>query len=303
VNYLRPMDWQLLTNKVKAGETAAIARAISLVENNLPGFHNLLESLELPQVPVVGITGPPGAGKSSIVNELAGFWLKNNLKVAVIAVDPSSPFNFGALLGDRLRMAGHFTNLNLFIRSLSSRGSLGGLSSGILEIIDIFKHAGFDRIIVETVGVGQSEVEIAGVADTTVVVMVPESGDELQTLKSGVMEIADVFVVNKSDREGAARFAGHLRERARENRTHEAQVIETVATKGKGIDTLSNAISGHHQSMSNSSRRFVLLAEKLGRIIAKRRMADYDAEKHAQILQQIANKPGFNLYVYANQFS
>jgi len=119
------MDWQSLSEKVKAGETAAIARAISLVENNLPGCQILLESLELTQVPVVGITGPPGAGKSSIVNELAGFWLKNNLKVAVIAVDPSSPFNFGALLGDRLRMAGHFTNPNLFIRSLSSRGSLG----------------------------------------------------------------------------------------------------------------------------------------------------------------------------------
>lgn len=297
------MDWQSLSEKVKAGETAAIARAISLVENNLPGCQILLENLELTQVPVVGITGPPGAGKSSIVNELAGFWLKNNLKVAVIAVDPSSPFNFGALLGDRLRMAGHFTNPNLFIRSLSSRGSLGGLSSGILETVDIFKHAGFDRIIVETVGVGQSEVEIAGVADTTVVVTVPESGDEVQTLKSGVMEIADVFVVNKSDREGAARFASHLRERARENGEHEAQVIETIATTGKGIDTLSNAISQHHQSMSNSTRRFTLLAEKLGRIIAKRRMADYDAEKQAQILQQIANKPGFNLYVYANQFS
>ena len=297
------MDWQLLSHKVKAGETASIARAISLVENNHPGCHTLLESLEMPQIPVIGITGPPGAGKSSIVNKLAGYWLNNNLKVAVIAVDPSSPFNFGALLGDRLRMAGHFTNPNLFIRSLSSRGSLGGLSSGILETIDIFKHAGFDRIIVETVGVGQSEVEIAGVADTTIVVTVPESGDEVQALKSGVMEIADVFVVNKADREGAARFAGHLRERGRENKTHEVQVIETIATTGKGIEELSKAISDHHHSMANNARRFILLADKLGRIIAKRRMADFDAEKQAQILQQIANKPGFNLYVYANKFS
>jgi LAO/AO transport system kinase len=297
------MDWQLLSQRVKTGETAAIARAISVVENNITGCRALLESLDLPQVPVVGITGPPGAGKSSIVNELAGYWLKQNLKVAVVAVDPSSPFNFGALLGDRLRMAGLFTHPNLFIRSLSSRGSLGGLSSGILETIDIFKHAGFDRIIVETVGVGQSEVEIAGVADTTVVVTVPESGDEVQTLKSGVMEIADVFVVNKADREGAARFAGHLRERARENHTQETKVIETIATTGMGIDALSEAITEHHRYMTLNPRRYLLLAEKLGRIIAKRRMADFDAHKEAHILQGIANKPGFNLYVYANQFS
>lgn len=297
------MDWKLLSQRVKSGETAAIARAISLVENNLPGCQALLESLEIHPIPVVGITGPPGAGKSSIVNELAAYWLNQNLKVAVIAVDPSSPFNFGALLGDRLRMAGLFTHPNLFIRSLSSRGSLGGLSSGILETIDIFKHAGFDRIIVETVGVGQSEVEIAGVADTTVVVTVPESGDEVQTLKSGVMEIADVFVVNKADREGASRFASHLKERARENEAHETKVIETIAIKGKGIDLLSQAISDHHQQLENNPRRYILLAEKLGRIIAKRRMADFHAEKQAEILRQIANKPGFNLYVYANQFS
>ncbi len=297
------MDWQLLSQRIKSGETVAIARAISLVENNMPGCHTLLESLELHPIPVVGITGPPGAGKSSIVNELAAYWLNQNLKVAVIAVDPSSPFNFGALLGDRLRMAGLFTHPNLFIRSLSSRGSLGGLSSGILETIDIFKHACFDRIIVETVGVGQSEVEIAGVADTTVVVTVPESGDEVQTLKSGVMEIADVFVVNKADREGASRFASHLKERARENAAHETKVIETIAIKGKGIDLLSQAISDHHQQLENNPRRYTLLADKLGRIIAKRRMADFNAEKQAEILRQIANKPGFNLYVYANQFS
>jgi LAO/AO transport system kinase len=254
-------------------------------------------------IPVVGITGPPGAGKSSIVNELAQFWLGQNLKVAVIAVDPSSPFNFGALLGDRLRMAGLFTHPGLFIRSLSSRGSLGGLSTGILETIDIFKHAGFDRIIVETVGVGQSEVEIAGVADTTIVVTVPESGDEVQTLKSGVMEIADVFVVNKSDREGAARFAGHLRERARENMTHETQVIETIATTGKGIDLLSEAISSHYRSLSQNPRKYLLMAEKLSRIVAKSRMQDFNTEQQARILQEEANKPGFNLYVYANQFN
>lgn len=293
----------MLSQQVKSGETAAIARAISLVENNISGCSQLLESLQLHPIPVVGITGPPGAGKSSIVNELAQFWLGQNLKVAVIAVDPSSPFNFGALLGDRLRMAGLFTHPGLFIRSLSSRGSLGGLSTGILETIDIFKHAGFDRIIVETVGVGQSEVEIAGVADTTIVVTVPESGDEVQTLKSGVMEIADVFVVNKSDREGAARFAGHLRERARENMTHETQVIETIATTGKGIDLLSEAISSHYRSLSQNPRKYLLMAEKLSRIVAKSRMQDFNTEQQARILQEEANKPGFNLYVYANQFN
>ena len=298
--YLRMMDWQSLSERVKAGETGAIARAISLVENNFTGADTFMELLDLStSIPVIGITGPPGAGKSSLVNELVAFWLSQNLKVAVIAVDPSSPFNFGALLGDRLRMSGLFTHPHLFIRSLSSRGSLGGLSASIIETIDIFKHASFDHIVVETVGVGQSEVEIAGVADTTVVVMVPESGDEVQTLKSGVMEIADVFVVNKSDREGATRFASYLRERTQSGHGPHPPVIETIATQGKGINQLSEAILSQHSSIENRGRKYLLMAEKLGRILARRRMADFNMQEESAKLEQLANKPGFNLYVYA----
>lgn len=298
------MDWKGLASSIRNGDVRMIARSISLVENEVPGFETLLESLETSHaIPVTGITGPPGAGKSSLVNALVGHWLDEGLKVAVIAVDPSSPFNYGSILGDRLRMAGLFTHPNIFIRSLSSRGSLGGLSASIIEVVDIFRHARFDRIVIETVGVGQSEVEIAGVADTTVVVTVPESGDEVQTLKSGVMEIADVFVVNKSDREGADRFARYLREMAHGRFGREVKVVNTVATENAGIAELSTAILEHQRELETQPKKFRLLAEKLGRLLVRRRMADFDIEEATRDLEQNANKPGFNLYVYSKQYN
>ena len=170
------------------GDRKALARAITIVENDQDGYRELL--LALPagnKVPITGITGPPGAGKSTLINALLRQLTDAGKKVAVIAVDPTSPFNYGSLLGDRLRMSEHFTNPNVFIRSLATRGSLGGLSEKIIEIVDVMRVADFDMILVETVGVGQSEVEIAGLDDTTIVVVVPESGDEVQTLKSGIM--------------------------------------------------------------------------------------------------------------------
>ena len=182
---------------IAEGNEKAIARAITWVENNHPEAQNLLMQLS-GNAEVIGITGPPGAGKSSLVNALAKYWSAQNLRIAIVAVDPSSVFNFGSLLGDRLRMQALFLMPNIFIRSLSSRGSLGGLSGSIIEVVDVLKHAKFDKIIIETVGVGQSEVEVAGLADTTVVVSVPESGDEIQTLKSGIMEIANIFVVRNN---------------------------------------------------------------------------------------------------------
>jgi LAO/AO transport system kinase len=198
------MDLDLLISELVAGKTAALARAISVVENGRPGFERLLGEVHrsLGKARRIGITGPPGAGKSTLVERLVGAYRAANLKVAVIAVDPTSPFTGGALLGDRIRMESVALDQGVYIRSMATRSSLGGLATTTREVCDLLDAAGFDRILVETVGVGQSELDVAKMADTTVLVLVPESGDGIQTLKSGIMEIADIFVVNKADRSG-----------------------------------------------------------------------------------------------------
>ena len=199
------MDLDLLISELVAGKTAALARAISAVENGRPGFERLLGEVHrsLGRARRVGITGPPGAGKSTLVERLVGAYRAAGLKVAVVAVDPTSPFTGGALLGDRIRMESVALDQGVYIRSMATRNSLGGLATTTREVCDLLDAAGFDRILVETVGVGQSELDVARMADSTVLVLVPESGDSIQTLKSGVMEVADVFVVNKADRAGA----------------------------------------------------------------------------------------------------
>ena len=199
------MDFDHLISELVAGKTAALARAISVVENMRPGFERLLGEIHrsLGRARRIGITGPPGAGKSTLVERLVSHYRSAGLKVAVVAVDPTSPFTGGALLGDRIRMESIALDKGVYIRSMASRGSLGGLATTTREVCDLLDAAGFDRILVETVGVGQSELDVARMADTTVLVLVPESGDGIQTLKSGVMEIADLFVVNKADRTGA----------------------------------------------------------------------------------------------------
>ena len=184
---------------------------MTIVENELKGADELLKGLRFEQkTPVIGITGPPGAGKSTLLNALIGHLITGGKKIAVLAIDPTSPFNFGSLLGDRIRMAGHFNHPDVFIRSVAARGSLGGLSAKTIEMADVLRGAGFDYVVIETVGVGQSEVEIAGLADLTFLVLVPESGDEVQNIKSGLMEIADAFGVNKADRADAELFANNL---------------------------------------------------------------------------------------------
>ncbi len=237
-----------LLKKIRTGDQRVLAKAISLVENEEAGYKELLSALKGSKTPVVGITGPPGAGKSTLINALITQLTSNGKKVGVIAVDPTSPFNFGSLLGDRLRMSEHFNNANVFIRSIATRGSLGGLSAKVIEVVDVMREAGFDQIVVETVGVGQSEIEIAGLADTTVLVLVPEAGDEIQTIKSGIMEIADIFVVNKADREGADLFVNSLQTLVHERVPSKwiAPIIKCVASRGEGVKELAEKISEHY---------------------------------------------------------
>ncbi len=192
----------------RAGQTAALARVVSIVENHRPGFDTLLAELhpQVGQARRIGITGPPGAGKSTLTTRLAQAYRDRGLRVGIVAVDPTSPFTGGALLGDRIRMESIALDPGVFIRSMATRGSLGGLATATREVCDVLDAFGIDVILLETVGVGQSELDIARAADTTLVVLVPESGDAIQTLKAGVMEIADVFAVNKADRPGADRL-------------------------------------------------------------------------------------------------
>ncbi len=206
-----PAIAQLLVS-FDAGQRAALARAISIVENHRDGFDALLAVLHprLGRARRIGITGPPGAGKSTITTSLVEALRADGLTVAVVAVDPTSPFTGGALLGDRIRMERVALDPGVYIRSMATRGSLGGLAAATRETCDVLDGFGFDRILIETVGVGQSELDVARTADTSVVVLVPESGDSIQTLKAGVMEIADLFVVNKSDRPGADRLRGDI---------------------------------------------------------------------------------------------
>lgn len=291
---------------IQSGDRKALARAISLVENKVPGYEVFMQNLPASHTPVIGITGPPGAGKSTLVDALIGHWAAEGKSIGVLCVDPSSPFNLGALLGDRIRMSEWYTNPKVFIRSLATRGSLGGLHPSIIEITDIMKVAGFDYVVVETVGVGQSEVEIAGLADTTVVVVVPEAGDEVQTMKAGLMEIADVFVVNKADRPDAERFARNLRMMmapAFQTKQHEIFIIKTEAHNKIGIDELVDAIDKHLVFHADNDRRYWLLAEKAWQLIQSKRMAGLTKnELKEQIRSHFSADEHWNIYRFIKAF-
>jgi LAO/AO transport system kinase len=289
---------------IKLGNFQAIARAITMVENMLDGSEVLLQHLSAQKdTKVVGITGPPGAGKSTLVNALLHYWMQQNKRIAVIAVDPSSPFNLGALLGDRIRMSEFYNHPNVYIRSLASRGALGGLHHQIYEVTDILKHANFDYILVETVGVGQSEIDIAGMADCTVVTLVPEAGDEIQTLKSGIMEIADVFVVNKADRPLAESLINSLKAMLHDFSTHQVEVIKTIASQMEGIENLSLAIDAVLKKTDiHKERKLALTLEKCWRIIQHNKMKlIIRTEIEAKLANELL-KDDFNLYKFCAQF-
>jgi len=300
------MEWPALLQEVQQGNVKALARGISLIENEQNGYDAMLRSLPSSPTKIIGITGPPGAGKSTLVDALIGLLVENGKKVGILCVDPSSPFNLGAVLGDRIRMSDWYTHPNVFIRSLATRGSMGGLHPRIIEITDLLKTFSFDHIIIETVGIGQSEIEIAGLADLTVVVVVPEAGDEIQTMKAGLMEIADIFVVNKADRPDADQFVKNLRlmlAPAFSKHYNEVPVLKTVASQKQGVKELLETILHELPKAHFTDKKFWLLAEKAYWLIQQKRMGDIKKEElKKKIEQQYLSSKSFNLYQFVSGF-
>jgi LAO/AO transport system kinase len=241
---------QTLVDQVLAGDMRSLARAISAVENRSPHAADILKALfpHSGKARIIGLTGSPGAGKSTLVDALARQYRKDDHSVGIIAVDPTSPYTGGAILGDRIRMQEHFADPGIFIRSMATRGSLGGLARAAADVATVLDASGRDMVLVETVGVGQDEVDIVRLADITVVILVPGMGDDVQSIKAGIMEIADIFVINKSDYEGAERVEREIRalqSLALRSDRWTPPIVKTVASEGKGIDDLVMAVVGY----------------------------------------------------------
>lgn len=285
------------TDRILRGDRVAVARAISMVENDRNGAIDLLKALfpSTGRAYRVGITGPPGAGKSTITNKLAKLYRMQQKKVGIIAVDPTSPFTGGALLGDRIRMTDVELDEGVFIRSMASRGSLGGLSKKAREAADVLDASGCDIILMETVGVGQSELDIARAADTTVVVLVPESGDSIQAMKAGLMEIADFFVVNKADRAGADQAVMSIKTVLGfkpSGTDWNPDVLQAVAQEGKGIDRIAEFIDTHRKYLESSGeldrKRQRRLGERIRELISERLHIEFwDSERESLLNQSM----------------
>jgi LAO/AO transport system kinase len=259
--YTDRLETQLhsLIESLRSGDARTLARAISAVENRTPGWSDLLKVLfpHTGKARIIGLTGSPGAGKSTLVDQLARLYRKQDRTVGIIAVDPTSPYTGGAILGDRIRMQDHFADPGIYIRSMATRGSLGGLARTTADVASVLDASGRDVILIETVGVGQDEVEIVRLADITVVILVPGMGDDVQTIKAGIMEIADVFVINKSDREGAERVEREIRALQSLAMRHDGwtpPIVKTVASEGKGVQELAAAIAAYESYLQKENR-------------------------------------------------
>lgn len=250
-------DVSALTNALLSGRYRALAQAISLVERDDPQVSRLLADIypSTGKARIIGITGSPGAGKSTLVASLAKYYRKQSKKVGIIAVDPTSPFTGGAILGDRIRMADLYTDRGVFIRSMATRGFLGGLAKATNDVVDILDAAGFDVVLVETVGVGQDEVEVIRTVQTNMVVLVPGMGDDIQAIKAGIMEIGDIFVVNKADRPGADKTVTEvtmMMSLVEEHGDWVPPIVKTVASRNEGINDLDAAIVKHFDYLEAS---------------------------------------------------
>lgn len=294
----------ITTDALGKGDFHVVARAISLIENSTAGAEDFLKTLPHRHVPVIGITGPPGAGKSTLVDALIKKFNTDGKKLAILCVDPSSSFHSGALLGDRIRMNRWYNDPRVFIRSLASRGVVGGLNPRIFQITDLLANAGFDNILIETVGVGQTEIDITRLADQVVLVLVPESGDDIQTMKSGIMEIGDIFVVNKSDRPGAEQFFNSLKTSIHFQTAKpidEIRFVQTVATEEKGIEDLYKAINENIKRLS-PERLLKLLTQKVWQLITEYRMRGINQEELRFAVEDAMTKKDFNLYRFFESY-
>ena len=294
--------------QVCAGNLRALSRAITLVENRAPEAHELLRAL-FPysgHARVIGLTGAPGAGKSTLVDALAREFRKQEKTVGIIAVDPSSPYTGGAILGDRIRMQSQYADPGTFIRSMATRGSLGGLASATADVATVLDANGRDVVLIETVGVGQDEVDIVRLADITLVVLVPGMGDDVQSIKAGIMEIADIFVINKADREGADRVEREIRAMQSLAMRHDEwvpPVVKTVANSGEGIPQLASEIARYEEFLNNSevgkrrrianwrSRLQEMLREEVLERVVRPRLDDATAERYATDISEHTRDP------------